>query len=195
MSFLAVVFLALAVSIDGLGVGFACGMGRVRISFLSLILMGTAAGLAVLVSMLAGSLAGVFLNSFYAEALGGLLLIGFGLLMLVQSRKADNRGGLLGLLDNPSRADIDHSGTISAREAVVLGIALALDGFGAGFGAALAGFPPLVTGAAVALTKVILVSGGVELGHLASGSKWVRKLKVIPGVIICALGILKFFLF
>jgi len=189
-----VILLALAVSIDGLGVGIACGLGKVKLPVLSLFLMGVASGSAVLISMTAGKLVSVLLNSSFTVWLGGLLLVGLGLWMLWQLRGAKSRVGLLGLLDNPSRADSDQSGSISAKEALVLGIALALDAFSAGFGAALAGFPPLITGLTVAVAQVVLVALGSELGDLASGTKWIKHINVFPGLIICILGLLKIFL-
>lgn len=190
MPYWAVFFLAVAVSIDGFGAGLACGMNGVRIPLLSVILMGVAAGSAVLISMLAGSLAGTILASPFAAQLGGAILIAFGLLMLGQARGESPRKGFLRLLDDPVRADADHSGIIGAGEAVILGVALAMDGFAAGFGAALAGFSPLATGISVAIAKAIMVRAGVELGHVASGFV-LKYVKFLPGLILCALGIIK----
>lgn len=194
MSVFAVILLAVAVSIDGFGAGLACGIGRVKIPVLSIVLMGLAAGGAVLCSMLIGSLVGALLAPVLAKIIGGLLLIGFGLLMVWHLGKEEDKGGLLGLLNEPSQADADHSGSISAREAVILGLALALDGFGAGFGAALAGFSPLATGLAVAVTKILFVSSGCKLGYMASGTQIAQQIKVLPGLIIIGLGVLKIFL-
>ena len=115
-----------------------------------------------------------------------------GLLMLWQAGKA-GQGGLIGLLHDPVSADADHSGSISAQEAIMLGVALALDGFGAGFGAALAGFSPFATGLSVAVVKVIFVYAGLGLGRMARGLP-IKQFKIIPGLIILALGLLKIIL-
>lgn len=175
---------------DGFGAGMACGLNGVRIPFPSIALMGLAAGSAVLISMLAGTLVGSFIDPRWAVLAGGLLLIVLGIFMLWQNGKAGEQGGLMGLLNDPVRADVDHSGGISAREAIILGVALALDGFGAGFGAALAGFSPIATGLAVAVVKVIFVSIGLALGRFAR-SLPLKDIKILPGLIILALGVLK----
>lgn len=193
MAFFAVIFLAIAVSMDGFGAGMACGLNGVRIPFLSITLMGIAAGGAVLVSMLAGTLVGSFINPRWAVLAGGLLLIFLGLFMLWQASKVGEQGGLMGLLHDPLRADVDHSGSISAQEAIMLGIALALDGFGAGFGAALAGFSPVASGLAVAAVKIIFVSAGLELGRIAR-SLPLKHIRILPGLIILALGVMKIIL-
>ncbi|WP_081833596.1 manganese efflux pump [Geomicrobium sp. JCM 19055] len=44
------------------------------------------------------------------------------------------------ILKKPTAADVDNSGTISVKEAVLLGVALSLDAFGAGFGASMLGY-------------------------------------------------------
>ena len=193
MPFLAVIFLAIAVSMDGLGAGVACGLKGVRIPFPSIALMGLAAGNAVLISMLAGALVGSFIDPRWAVLAGGLLLIFLGLFMLWQTGMAGEQGGLMGLLKDPVRADADHSGSISAQEAIILGLALALDGFRAGFGAALAGFSPVATGLAVAVVKVIFVSVGLALGRIAR-SLPLKHFRILPGLIILALGVLKIIL-
>lgn len=60
-------------------------------------------------------------------------------------------GLVIRILRTPSSADIDKSGSISGFEAMWLGIALSLDAFGAGLGAALLGFSPVWTALVIAL--------------------------------------------
>jgi putative sporulation protein YtaF len=190
MGTFAVILLAVAVSIDGFGVGLAYGLGKMRLPINSLLILGLASALAMLVSMLAGTAArGLFVVAL-TNLIGPLLLVGFGLWMLWQQLGSEqSQDGLMGLIREPGRADADHSGTISSTEGMVLGIALAMDAFGAGFGAALAGFPPLETSLAVGLAKIFLVGSGVLLGSsILSGWK-VRGLKYAPGAIIVFLGL------
>lgn len=193
MTLLAVVLLAIAVSVDGLAAGVACGLKGVRIPLSSVALMGAAAGSAVLISMVAGALVGRVISPRLAVLSGGMLLILLGLFLLLQAGKGEEQGGLMGLVHNPARADADHSGSISAREAIILGVPLALDGFGAGFGAALAGFSPAATGLAVAVVKIIFVSAGLKLGQMAR-SLPLKEIKALPGLIIMVLGVLKIIL-
>jgi putative sporulation protein YtaF len=193
LSYFAVLLLAIAVSVDGLGAGLACGLKGVRIPLSSIALMGAAAGGAVLTSMVAGALVSKVISPRLAVLSGGMLLILLGLFLLWQAGKGAEQGGLMGLVHDPALADTDHSGSISAREAVMLGIALALDGFGAGFGVALAGFSPAATGLAVAVVKVAFVSAGLRLGQMAR-SMPLKKIKALPGLIIMVLGLLKIIL-
>lgn len=190
MSLFSVLSLAIAVSLDGLGAGLACGLKRVRVPFFCIILMGLAAGGAVLISMFIGVWLGSFIPSRLAELAGGLTLVLLGTFMLWQAGKGKERGGLLGLRQDPSLADSDHSGSLSGQEAAVLGIALALDGFSAGFGAALAGFSPGLTGLAVVMANIAFVSIGLKLGQMVSGLA-LKNILLLPGLIILLLGAMK----
>lgn len=101
-------------------------------------------------------------------------------------------GIIIKILREPTEADFDSSGTISNYEAVFLGLALALDALGAGFGAALTGFHPILIPVVVALTKFIFISSGNMLGTRLVNllNTWAAYL---PGFILILLGVTKLF--
>jgi putative sporulation protein YtaF len=88
---------------------------------------------------------------------------------------------------------VDRSGTISAGEAFLLGTALSLDAFGAGIGAALVGFPPILTAVLIAASSGLFLWWGTKVGFWASKWRWVRQLSMLPGIILITMGILKLF--
>ncbi|MGG1312073.1 sporulation membrane protein YtaF [Cohnella laeviribosi] len=102
-------------------------------------------------------------------------------------------GIIIQILRTPSAADVDRSGIITAGEAFLLGAALSLDAFGAGIGAALVGFPPLLTALLIACASGAFLWLGMRVGFLAAGWRWVRKLSVLPGIILIVMGIMKLF--
>jgi putative sporulation protein YtaF len=102
-------------------------------------------------------------------------------------------GFIIQILRTPSAADRDQSGTISAGEAFFLGTALSLDAFGAGIGAALVGFPPLLTAILIAAASGFFLWSGTRVGFWVSGWRWIRQLSILPGVILIAMGISKLF--
>lgn len=111
-------------------------------------------------------------------------------LFLIEIKKF---GLVIQILKSPSAADVDRSGMISASEAALLGVALSLDAFGAGLGAALLGFDPLWTAIVIALASGSFLFLGTRVGFMFAGMKWVSKLTVIPGCVLIIMGILKFF--
>jgi len=100
-------------------------------------------------------------------------------------------GLVIQILRTPSMADIDKSGTISASEAALLGLALSLDAFGAGIGAAFIGFHPVLTSGVIAAACGSFIYLGLRVGFLYSNLAWVRRLSALPGCILILMGIFK----
>lgn len=102
-------------------------------------------------------------------------------------------GLVIQILRTPSAADVDRSGVISASEAALLGVALSLDAFGAGLGAALLGFSPLWTCISITFASGSFLYLGTRVGLMFAGLQWLRKLSFIPGVVLIIMGIIRFF--
>jgi len=214
--------LSFAVSLDGFGVGMTYGLRKIRIPLPSILIISVCSGVILLLSMMAGvALAGV-LSPHGASAVGAVILIGIGVWALVQfSRNRDRDdadapkeedrtvpppakstlvtleirrlGIIIQILRTPSAADVDRSGIITAGEAFLLGAALSLDAFGAGIGAALVGFPPVATAILIACSSGLFLWLGMRFGFAATGWRWIRKLSVLPGIILIVMGIVKLF--
>jgi len=209
MNELPALLLSLAVSLDSLGVGLSYGVKKVRIPLPSLLLLSALSGLAMLASMLAGHFVGSFLSAEVARFLGGMTLIGLGLLALLMAKrtrhgsttKKNDRilslrirslGLIVQVIRDPDSADLDQSGEISAGEAVLLGMALALDALGGGFGAALTALPPFLTSALVGLATLSSLKLGLKLGRrlVRKESPWAT---LVHGVLLVLLGFCRLF--
>jgi putative sporulation protein YtaF len=100
-------------------------------------------------------------------------------------------GLVIQILRTPQVADVDKSGTISASEAVMLGVALSLDAFGAGLGAAMIGLPALLTSIAIMAASAIFLVGGMRFGFRFSAWKGMQALSMLPGLLLIVMGIMK----
>ncbi|KUP26011.1 manganese efflux pump [Paenibacillus sp. DMB5] len=100
-------------------------------------------------------------------------------------------GVVIQILRTPSSADMDASGSISSMEAMILGIALSLDAFGAGLGAALLGFSPVWTSLMIALFSGTFLLLGMKTGLKLSGSFWMKHAAALPALLLIAMGIMK----
>jgi len=94
-----------------------------------------------------------------------------------------------GIIWEPQKADLDDSGSINIGEAFLLGLALACDAFGAGFGVALTGFNPWLTSALVGISKFFLISLGLFCGHLSRGKINAFPAHLLSGGLLILLGI------
>ena len=221
MELLSIAAFAVALSLDGFGVGVAYGMRKIKIPVLSLIVISLTSSTAIGVSMLSGHLVSRFISNEFAESVGALILIFVGIWLLIQTRKQNNNQGppgrdqsninpepdgnqepivnfrirflgvVIQILREPTVADFDKSGCISAREAILLGLALAMDALGAGFGAAMSGFHPMLTPLVVGLVKFVLVNLGLFMGRNYAANWLGSRAAALPGWVLILLGISK----
>ncbi|NMA02477.1 MAG: sporulation membrane protein YtaF, partial [Clostridia bacterium] len=82
--FLPSAIFAIALSLDGFGVGLSYGMRKIRIPWKSLLIISIASALALAFSMIAGQIIASFLSKGIASFLGGLALILVGGWLLLQ---------------------------------------------------------------------------------------------------------------
>jgi putative Mn2+ efflux pump MntP len=100
-------------------------------------------------------------------------------------------GLVIQILRTPQAADVDKSGVISSSEAVMLGVALSLDAFGAGLGAAMLGLPALLTSLTIAVASAMFLLGGMRFGFRFSAWRGMQALSFLPGILLIVMGIMK----
>ncbi|MBO8171843.1 MAG: sporulation membrane protein YtaF [Bacillaceae bacterium] len=221
LSDLSILALALAVSLDGFGAGIAYGLRKIRIPAKSIVIIAACSGAVIYLSMGLGKWLGGFLDPDRARIIGALILIGIGLWAIynvtrdragTKSQSSHDHsvshaplpreiftfeirkmGLVIQILKTPAVADVDRSGSISSSEAVLLGLALSLDAFGAGIGAAFVGMSPLFTAVLTAVMCFLFIRGGYRIGVRCADQTWVEKLSFVPGLILILFGLIKFF--
>lgn len=225
MLLLTVLAFAVALSLDGFGVGVAYGIRRIKIPFISLVVISLTSSTAIGVSMLFGTLVARYVSLTAAKYLGAAILIVVGIWVLAHTWRSRPEGvgdkgppamgenpaemvqesvrrlikirlpfGLvIEIIREPAKADLDKSGTISANEAMFLGLALAMDALGAGFGASMAGYQPALTVPVVGLTKFCLVGLGCMLGRRYAANWLGDRAAAIPGWVLIGLGLMRVF--
>ncbi len=197
--------LAFAVSLDSFGVGLTYGMRKMKLPFKSLIFIASCSALVILIAMAVGTVISQWLSPDIAGMVGGCILILIGIYALIQVFRTDSSpskvkepvilnfeikmlGVVVRILRQPMSADLDDSGTISGREAVLLGLALSLDAFGAGLGAALLGISPLFLALSVTFMSGFFLTVGMGIGRKFSASAFMQRFSFIPGLLLIILG-------
>jgi putative sporulation protein YtaF len=201
--------LAFTVSLDSFSVGFTYGLRKVRIPLKSIFIISLCSAIVLITAMGVGQVIEQFVSPKIAESMGGLILILLGTWVLFQFFRPEklkepaiqkstiikfeikSLGLVIQILKKPMSADFDKSGAITGLEAIVLGLALSLDAFGAGIGAAMLGFSPLYLAVSVALMSSLFVTLGIKLGGTFAKSDLVQKFSFIPGILLIVIGIWK----
>lgn len=210
--YLSLLVLSIAIGLDGVSVGLAYGLRKTKIPVLSLFVIGLCSFIVVFSVMSAGITILEWLSPPTSQKIGASVLIFIGVITLWrtlttrsqghQPIKPENKeekpisqikvfGIIIQILRDPSYADSDRSGHITGWEAVLLGLALSLDAFGAGMSFALLGYPPLFTSALVAVTSSLLLFTGTVIGERCEKMKWFRSLTWLPPVLLICIGLLK----
>ncbi|WP_067728977.1 sporulation membrane protein YtaF [Oceanobacillus damuensis] len=197
--------LVTAVSLDGFGVGITYGIRKIKVPAIALLIIMLCSGLIVYTSMVVGDFISIFISQKSAKILGGSILITLGLFSLIniiRSRLEEpqmelpEKGSTTRIHDiktvitTPDNADLDRSGIISAGEAFLLGLALALDAFGAGIGASMLGYPPLITAFMTACMSGFFLNFGMRLGIFLSRNEKLQRLTFLPPTLLIGIGIL-----
>ncbi|MEK3909916.1 MntP/YtaF family protein [Paenibacillus sp. FSL H7-0331] len=271
LPFISLMLLALAVSLDGFGVGVTYGLRKIRMPLVSIAIISGCSGIIIYTSMQIGVWISSYVDPVFAKSIGGIILIGIGMWALYQvlgSKQESTEavpaampvtaqaaavaaerdevvlldasygeraavvdetghktsvvqdmetsagvvndppdvqpsakevlyielkrfGLVIQILRTPSMADMDRSGNISPYEAFLLGIALSLDAFGAGIGAALIGFTPWLTSMVIAMASGVFLAAGLRVGYKYADLSWMRSLSVFPGFVLIVMGIMK----
>lgn len=202
-------FIVIAVSLDGFGVGVTYGMRKIRIPFKALLVIMLCSGIIVLISMMIGHLLRTIISPTVASMIGSTILIFIGIFVLfsiVRPGQRKNYEQILNskmevdetanqlqhfksVLKDPFQADKDKSGTISVSEAFILGTALALDAFGAGLGAAMLGYSPFITAVLIATMSGLFVFSGIKIGFLLSQNRVIARLTFMPPLLLIGIGL------
>ncbi len=214
MELLSYIFFALALNLDSFGAGMAYGSRQIKVPVSSLCIISSISVAAISISMLGGQILLAALPVSLAHRAGGILLMLIGLWVLYQTCRSgrqvpDNAvpdangavktikisikplGLVIQILKEPARADLDSSGVISSGEASILGIALAMDAFVAGFAVSMLGFSIILTATVVGLGHFFLTYLGLLAGRSITKFHLGRQLTILPGCLLIALGLLK----
>ncbi|MCH5275543.1 MAG: sporulation membrane protein YtaF [Lachnospiraceae bacterium] len=200
-------FLSIALSLDAFVAGFSYGVNKIRIPWTSALVIDGICSFSLGASLLLGS----FLKNWIPPQLTTVLcftilfLLGLSKLLDGLTKTLIKKYGaissnfhfslcnfrfVLSLYADPEAADLDHSKTISPKEASSLAIALSLDGCAVGFGAALGN----AGGYALFLCSLIVEALALFCGT-ALGNRAAKKLPFnaawISGGILLLLAFLK----
>ncbi|MGG2095156.1 sporulation membrane protein YtaF [Bacillus sp. S13(2024)] len=206
--YFSLILLAFTLSLDSCSVGLTYGLRNVRILLKSIIVIGICSAAVMILSMGIGHMIAQVFSPVLAKRIGGLVLVAIGAWVVYQFFQSDKKeeapqeekvwnleiaslGLVIQILRKPTVADFDKSGTISGVEALLLGMALSLDSFGAGIGASLLGYSPLMMAGLVAVMSSLFLFAGMKIGTALSNMQWLQKFTFLPGILLIIIGIWK----
>lgn len=207
ISTLETVLLVVALSVDSFVASVAYGTNKIRIPFVSIMIISVICSLTLALSLFIASVISPVLPPlitklfcfFILFILGVIKLFDSSIKSLIRKHKGItkqlkfsmlNLNFILNIYADPEDADTDCSRDLSPYEAISLAVALSLDGLAAGFGAGLVNFNIIEVIIFSLIFGILAVLLGCRLGN-----KIAEKLPVniswISGALLVSLGVLK----
>lgn len=188
MFLLSAVLIAVVSNLDNLAAGFAFGMRGARIALgPNAVIAGvTMAGTAA--AMSSGRAISRLLPPPVASVVGSSIIVTIGVASVVASVRGLREPGGAPIPKRQLRRGHRASGTVSWREALLLGVALSLNNVASGVGAGIAGISPLATTLLAGAFSLICVGGGSQAGSSLARLLTARAAGFAAGVVLLAVG-------
>lgn len=187
--------ISVASNLDNAGVGIAYGVRGVKISAIANAIIAIISGVATYIAGVAGNLTVHYVSPRVATVIGAVVMLLVGLWVLTEPwreklRKESRNGTVFSrILDDPMVADFDKSHTISLSEALILGVALALNALAGGFDAGTAHIGVLGTSIGVAVFSYALLGVSAYIGRKYAAEWLGNKATIVAGLLLIAIGI------
>ena len=201
---------AIALSLDGLTAGMSLGFRSVKIPFISYLWIAMISCGFAGIALWFGEKSERLFSPCVGQFLGASVLILLGIRQLYQAfhpfskKQKHKKRGLLTtfhlwgltvqILREPANGDLDHSGEIDVKEAILLGFCLSVDMLGAGIGLSISG----IVNYWIALLVGIMQSANLVLGEylgkqIKRGCPMNSLWESLSGGLLCLLGLLRWF--
>lgn len=203
--------IAITISMDGLSVGIAYGIKNITIPLYSLLVLDIISAILLSLGFFTGHLLIKLISKNFVHLLGVVILLLIGLWFLIQAWlnykfpknkisdpvsiaviSIDSLGIAINILRDPSKVDLDVSGIIDTKEAILLGMALSIDSLAIGVAVALpTTIAILHTIILVLILNLAFILLGIYIGRNCISSKLREKSTLIPGCLLIILGLSK----
>lgn len=192
---------SLSFNLDNVVIGIAYGIKKIKIGAAANLMIAAVTALGTFLSMKAGQYISCFLPAGLANAVGAVIMGLFGLYFIVQSIVSMNQNKKtkeLALKDVPNmmeyaeKSDLNHNGSISIKEAALVGLGLMGNNLGAGIAASITHINAFATSAATFFISLLTLAFGNYLGKRALGSRTGKYASLISGILLVLLGILEY---
>jgi len=199
--FLSIFLLCLAPNLDNMAIGLAYGARKINVPFKSNLAIALFSGFATFISSFFGNLLTNYIPNYLGNVIGGSIVSVMGIFTIVSylhnkrkskiSHEISNLylDNLKAVMDDPGIADTDYSGDISLKESILLGIALAVNCLGTGFGAGMTGVNVFVLTGAVITFSLMTISFGTFVGKRYAAVFLGDKATIISGLLLLTVGV------
>ena len=193
---------SLSSNLDNVVVGIAYGIKKIKIGIIPNLAIAAITCTGTFLSMSLGVYISKFLPQSIANALGSIAIAILGGYFITQSviklinNKESNELALKDITDMieyAEKSDLDKSGDINIKEALIVAFGLTFNNLGTGIAASITGVNIQFTVIFTFILSILTIIIGEVVGNHVFGKLFGKYAPLISGILLIILGIIKFF--
>jgi len=198
---LSVLLYSLSSNLDNLVVGIAYGIKKIKIGIIANLIIAVVTSIGTFLSMSVGSYISKFLPHFLANYLGAVVIIILGVYFITQSiikflnnikSKELALKNITDMIEYAEKSDLDSSGDISMKEALLIALGLTFNNLGTGVAASITGVSIQLTVLSTFILSILVIIFGESIGNHVLGKFCGKYAPLFSGILLIILGIIEF---
>ncbi|MBU3092161.1 manganese efflux pump [Clostridium sp. CM028] len=192
---------SLSSNLDNAVVGIAYGIKKVKIGIIANLIIAIVTSVGTLLSMLIGAYISKFLPHSIANGLGAIVIIILGVYFIIQSivnllNKTNSKAlalkNISEMIDYAEESDLDNSGDINMKEALIVAFGLTFNNLGTGVAASITGVNIQLTVISTFILSILTIIFGEAVGNHVLGEILGKYAPLFSGILLIILGIIEF---
>ena len=199
--FISALTFSLSSNLDNMVIGIAYGINKVRIGIISNLIIAFITSTGTFLSMLVGMYISKILPHSVANRLGAIVIIILGVYFVIQSivKFSNNTNSkelalknITDMIEYAGKSDLDNSGDINIKEALIIAFGLTFNNLGTGLAASITGVNIEITVISTFILSVLTIIFGEAVGNHVLGEIFGKYAPLFSGILLIILGIIEF---
>jgi putative sporulation protein YtaF len=202
MMILSALLFSISSCLDNVVVGTAYGIKKIKIGIIANLIIAIVTSTGTFLSMSLGLYISKYIPQSFSNILGAGVIVILGMYFVIQSliklfhhtkSKALALKDLTDMFDYVEKSDLDKSGDINMKEALLVAFGLTFNNIGAGIAASITGVNIYFTVIATFIISILTIILGEIMGNQIFGKLLGKYAPLIAGVLLLVLGTIEMF--
>ena len=198
---LSALLFSLSSNLDNLVVGIAYGIKKIKIGIIANLIIAVVTSTGTFLSMSVGAYISKFLPLSVANGLGAVVIIILGIYFVTQSiiklinnikSKELALKNITDMIEYAEKSDLDSSGDINMKEALLVALGLTFNNLGTGVAASITGVSIQFTVISTFILSILIIIFGEAVGNHVLGKFLGKYAPLFSGILLIILGIIEF---
>ena len=198
---LSALLFSLSSNLDNVVVGIAYGIKKIKIGIIANLIIAIVTSTGTFLSMSVGVYISKFLPLSVANGLGAVVIIILGVYFVTQSiiKLVNNTKSkelalknITDMIEYAEKSDLDNSGDISMKEALIIAFGLTFNNLGTGVAASITGVSIQFTVISTFILSILTIIFGEAVGNHVLGKFLGKYAPLFSGILLIILGIIEF---